>query len=124
MANEISVSTSLNITKNSVTASGSQSVTATLAGNNYTALTQTSTGSAVVIGVGGVSGFNGWCLIKNIGTAVTGADDGSLIVYNDNGTTVVATLLLGEACLFKPAAAPYIKGATGTPDAAIVISEL
>lgn len=125
MANEITAVASLAISQNNVTASGSMSISATLNANNFTQLVQTCTATGVSIGTGGVTApFNGWCFIKNIGSA--GVDKGSVTVTDSTGI-VVATLLFGEACLFKPAAAPFIKSLAGTsplPDAAIVFSEL
>jgi len=127
MANEIKVAMSLSITKSNNTASGSISTSQTLAGNNFgqnVATAPLSGGTAELLPVGELTTYGGWFYIKNVEPTNTTVN---LNVYQNGvtGTVLIGTLANGEAFLFKPAAAPGIRGdhATLTADYAVVYCE-
>ncbi len=124
MANEISASASLSITKNGTTASGSGSLVATLAGNAFSTKVVTlasTTKEALVIDADLTLG--GYMLIKNL-------DDTSVITISltssaADATNTVAALLPGEFCLFKPASGSTVSATpTAGGDIAVVLTEL
>ncbi len=103
MANEIQVAASLAITQNGLTANLSFNLAQTLAGNcfngNVQTIPTTAGGTALTIPPALTPG--GWLLVKNLSptnnvTITTQAAAASNI-------NTVATLLPGEACLWKPA---------------------
>lgn len=124
MANEISVSAALQISKSGVTASGSANITNTLSGNAFSSgIISLSGTTREAITVDADLTLGGYMLIKNMSTT------GTVTIHFDNAsadaTNTVAALLPGEFCLFKPASGATVYATPSeSGDIFIVQSEL
>lgn len=103
MANEISVSAALAISKNGVVAQLSKSISNTLSGNTFASGVQTtaSTTREAFVPPADLT-LGGFLIMANLDSTST------ITVHYDNSTpdatNTIAALLPGEFCLFKPAA--------------------
>lgn len=115
------VSISLQNVNSGTTINGQVSLSSTPTGNNFTSLVQTTSTSAAVVQVGGLTTYGGYFMLKNL-SSTTGEN---INIYQDGatGTVLIGTLLPGDAFCFKPSAAVGCKSATGTPDLQVIAFE-
>jgi hypothetical protein len=119
MANEISISLSLSVSKNGATASASNAIQITMSGNNFINNVQTVGTSNEAILVGDVAG-GGFVYCKN-----TDATNYIEISLDNAQAQVVAKLLPGEFCIFKPETDTlYAKANTGPVNLQVIAMDL
>lgn len=119
MANEISLSVSLTCTKNGATVTGSGSNTITMAGDQFLSNVQIvgTTSEAVVVGDVSTVGF---VFCKNLD-----ATNYVEVSLDNSQVNLVAKLLPGECCLFKPGTGTlFAKANTATCNLQVVLLEL
>jgi len=119
MANEIQVSTSLNVTKSGATSAGSRTESITMAGDQHISNVQSVGTSWEAIQVGDVSTI-GYVYARNQDST----NYVELALAND-GSQVFAKLIAGNACCFPASTATmYAKANTAACNVHFVISEL
>lgn len=100
MANEITQSITLSVTKNGATASFSASKRIDMAGDDYLTGTQLIGTSAEVVALGEITGAPGAIAIKNLDAA------NFIEIGGDSGLTVFKIKIRpGQSALFEPSAA-------------------
>lgn len=119
MANEITVAVSITCTKNGATVTGTASNTITMAGEQFISNVQAVGTSNEALVVGDVSTV-GWVFCKNLDAT------NYVEVSLDNAQAdIIATLLPGEAALFKPGTTTlYAKANTAGCNLQVVLIEL
>lgn len=119
MANEISLSLSLTAQKNAAVVTGTYSGTMTMAGDQFIGNVQIVGTSNEALVLGDVSTM-GWIMVKNLDAT------NYVEVFLDSGNTqLVAKLLAGEPCLFKPGAVSvYARANTAACNCLVVAIEL
>ncbi len=119
MANEISLSLSLSASKNAAAVSVTYSGTMTMTGDQFISNVQIVGTSNEALVVGDVSTL-GWIVCKNLD-----ATNYVEIFLDASNTQLVAKLLPGEPCLFKPGSVTvYARANTGSCNVQVTALEL
>jgi hypothetical protein len=119
MANEISISLSVACTKNGATVTGTGSNTITMAGDQFLSNVQIVGTSSEAIVVGDVSTV-GFVFCKNLD-----ATNYVEVSLDNSQVNLVAKLLAGESCLFKPGTTTlFAKANTSACNLQVVLLEL
>ena len=119
MANEISLNISFAVAKNGASVSGATSANFTMTGDQFISNVQIIGTSSETLVFGDVSTI-GFVYVKNL-------DPTNFVEISvDNGQTeIIAKLLPGEACLFKPGTTTvYAKADTASCNVQVVACEL
>lgn len=121
MANEISVSLGLYVSKGGMQSQRSESKSITMTGNAITHEIQALTTTEAVLVEGADLGTPGWVFVKNLDTAIDVYI--GKVKISSNGDAMCITLSPGESCLFRAKTAIYAMSASGTPSVEYIIVE-
>jgi hypothetical protein len=135
MADEIQALINLSITKNGVSASGSSSLSQTLAGVSYQSyildVTLSAASSKQLVSIDSGIGTGGWIMLKNNLSDTSNTSTSAMITIANASTAGGTLAILGptQAILLQNQAALYVAASgatagTGTPiQLAVVVSE-